>query len=151
MQATRQLDKIIAPAVIALGLEYIGCVQQQNTLRIYIDKKNGVTIEDCERASRQIGAVLDVEGLIKGRYKLEVSSPGIERPLFNEKDYVRFIGHKVQVVLKTPFNDRRKFVGNITKVTEDQITLVMDEKTMVTLPIAAVSKANLVWVPDVHK
>ena len=143
MKPTAELDAIIQPAADALGLEYVGCEFQQHVLRVYIDKVGGVNLDDCERASRQISALLDVADPIPRRYQLEVSSPGIERPLFHEAHYQRFIGRKVKIRLKAPIGDRRHYAGVITAVENGEV-IVNVEGQHIRLVIAAIDKANLV-------
>ena len=99
------LEAIIEPAVTAFGYELLGCEsvsagKGQRLLRVYVDSARGVTIDECAKISRQISAVLDVEDPIKGRYYLEVSSPGIERPLFTVAQCQRYLGQTVSVRLK---------------------------------------------------
>lgn len=86
-------------------------------LRIYIDRwPGGVTIEDCERVSRQVGALLDVSEMIDGQYHLEISSPGLDRPLYTLEQYRRFIGSRVKIRLRTLFEGRRNFDGRLTGI-----------------------------------
>src|SRR5437870_3087505 len=118
MGSYERLNQIIAPAVAALGYELVGCELAQDSgrqiLRVYVDGENGITLDGCAAVSRQISAVLDVEDPIKGRFLLEVSSPGLERPLFSLAHYQRFIGHKAKLRLRQPQEDgRRNFTGII--------------------------------------
>lgn len=131
-----QLNKMIAPAVAALGYELLGCEYipqgRRSILRVYIDAPQGITLSDCESASRQISAVLDVEDAVIGQYHLEVSSPGIERPLFTLAHYQRFMGAKIQVRLRTPLeNARRHITGILQKIIDDKIYLVVDDQEYV--------------------
>ena len=94
------------------------------TLRIYIDKPAGVTHEDCENVSHQVGTILDVEDLIPGgRYTLEVSSPGVERKLNHARDWARFVGQKVKVVLKQPIEKNKVWVGQLVSFTDGEAVL----------------------------
>lgn len=130
MAQADRLEALIEPAVAALGYELVGIeyrVQGRHSLlRVYIDTPEGVTLEDCERASHQISGVLDVEDPVQGQYTLEISSPGLERPLFKPAHYERFSGSDVQVRLKVPVNGRRKFKGRIVSVRDDQVVLDID-------------------------
>lgn len=141
------LDQMLSSAVSILGYEYWGCELfrqgRYSLLRVYIEKENGVTLEDCEQASRQISAVLDVEDPIPGGYTLEVSSPGMDRPLFTNEQYQRFIGQKVKLRLRTPINNRRNYQGELQAVSNETITVMGDGETWV-LPLAEIEKANLV-------
>lgn len=143
-----KLNNVIAPAVAALGYEFVGCQYYQGhrgLLRVYIDGENGITVHDCEQASRQISAVLDVEDPIEGRYDLEVSSPGSDRPLFTVEQFRRFLGRQVRIRLFIPRNDRRNYKGVLEAVTEEAITVIGDGETW-NLPLIDIEKANL--VPD---
>lgn len=112
-------------------------------LQVYIDTPHGVSIDDCERASRQISAVLDVENLIADRYNLEVSSPGLERPLFTHQQYQQYIGRNIRLRMNKAQEGRRNYTGQLAEMSEDSITLLVDG-TKVVLPFADIEKANLV-------
>src|SRR6185312_2141027 len=117
---TAALQELLAPTTAALGYELLGCVYvpqgRQAILRVYIDSPEGITVDDCERVSRQLGAVLDVEDPIRGYYALEVSSPGMDRPLFTLAHFQRFIGAKVNIRLHMPVGERKHFKGVIAAV-----------------------------------
>ena len=113
-------------------------------LRIFIDKEGGVTIEDCSNISRGIEAVLDAdEDLIPSKYVLEVSSPGIERELYNLKDFERFTGELAKVKTKTAIDDQKTFVGPIVSVDGSKITIDDRTRGMVSFDHSDVDKANL--------
>ena len=95
-------------------------------LRLYIDKESGITLDDCERVSHQVSGVLDVEDPIGGQYDLEVSSPGIDRPLFELEHYARFVGEDVKVRLDVPVDGSRSLVGKIATVEDDVVVLDVD-------------------------
>ncbi len=122
-----QIGKAIAPAIEALGLELWGVEQlrhgRNTTLRVFIDCMSGVTVDDCARVSRQLSAVLDVEDPIAGEYTLEVSSPGIERPLFTMAQFERYLGAEANIRLRVPVDGRRRFKGVIEKVLADKVLL----------------------------
>lgn len=143
----QRLEQIIEPAVAALGYELVGCRLYlqggHNLLRIYVDGPSGIRLEDCVKISRQISALLDVEDPINARYDLEVSSPGIERPLFKAEHYRQFIGRVANVTLRRPEGDRRRYRGVIHAVTGEEITLKIDETLMV-FALDNIEKANLV-------
>lgn len=111
-------------------------------LRIYIDKDGGVNLGDCERISREVGTLLDVEDLIDHPYNLEVSSPGLTRPLRSLDDFKRFKGRLCKVVTKKSINGKTDFLGEIVDVTEEEIK-VKERKGQVAIPFGVIKKANL--------
>jgi len=141
-----KIDELISPVVEAMGFEYVGCeylLQGHHAiLRIFIDKPEGVTLDDCSQVSRQIGALLDVENPITTKYTLEVSSPGFDRPLFTLDHYKKFIGETVSIHLSKPINNRKNFKGIITKIEGEQIFLSIDNEEY-QVPFSAVANANL--------
>jgi ribosome maturation factor RimP len=113
-------------------------------LRLFIDKPAGVTHGDCELISQQVGTILDVEDVIPGgRYTLEVSSPGVERKLTRPRDFERFIGQKIKVILRQPVEERRQWAGVLTEFAEGVITLEPTPGKSVRFPLEQVEKANL--------
>ncbi len=142
-----QLDELLAPAVAALGYEYLGLEYRQGKgalLRVYIDSPQGVGIEDCERVSHHVSTILDVEDLIPGEYNLEISSPGLDRPLFTLEQCRRFEGREIKVRMQSPIAGRRRFSGTLTAVTDTDIVLLLPEGESVSLSFDDVDKANLV-------
>lgn len=141
------LQQILAPAVSALGYELLGVERNQSgrhcLLRVYIDQESGITIEDCEKVSHQVSGVLDVEDPIKTAYTLEVSSPGLDRPLFTRAHFERFMGHDIKLRLTKPLNNRRVFTGTLHSMIDDDIILIVDG-TSYQLALANIDKANLV-------
>ncbi len=146
-QAPANIQSLIEPAVAALGYELVGAEYlsqgRHSLLRIYIDSEDGITLEDCERVSHQVSGILDVEDVIHGHYSLEVSSPGLDRPLFTLSHFKRFIGKQAKIKLATPIDGRRKFNGVIRAVGDNQVVLEMDAEE-IELPFNAIEKANLV-------
>lgn len=145
---TQQLWQLIEPAVQALGCELWGIEDGVHSksarLRIYIDRQpGGVTIEDCERVSRQVGALLDVSEMIDGQYHLEISSPGLDRPLYRLEQYHRFVGSRVKIRLRTLFEGRRNFDGRLTGIEGEDVVLMMGEHEYL-LPLCAIEKAHIV-------
>jgi ribosome maturation factor RimP len=113
-------------------------------LRLYIDKPAGVTHGDCEIVSEQLGTILDAENVIPGgHYTLEVSSPGVERKLTRPRDFERFTGKKIKVVLKQPLEDRKHWAGTLTAFADGIITLEPAPGKTVQFPMEQVDKANL--------
>jgi len=139
--------KLVEPIVINMGYELVGVEfitgQSPAILRVYIDKEDGVTIKDCESVSRQISAVFDVEDPITEVYNLEVSTPGLDRPLFKESDFVQYAGHVVKIKLSIPFEERRNFKGVLTGVEDSMIVIVVDNLEYL-LPFEQIEKANVI-------
>lgn len=146
-QATGKLESLLDPAVSALGYELVGIEYlsqgRHSLLRVYIDSEAGITVDDCERASRQISGVLDVEDPISGQFTLEVSSPGLDRPLFTAEHYERFAGNLVQIRLHAPIDGRRKFKGHLHGVRDGNVIVEVDGEEMA-LPLEGIEKAQLV-------
>jgi ribosome maturation factor RimP len=129
-----------------LGVEWIPS-GGQGTLRVYIDAEGReVGIDDCESASRELSATLDVEDPIPGHYVLEVSSPGIDRPLFSAEHFAQFIGEQAKVVLKAPINNRRRLRGKIIEAAPERIVVDVDGVGPFEFAHADVESARL--VPD---
>ena len=127
----RDIEELLRPSIVSLGCEWWGCefVQQgrHGLLRVYIDKPEGVGIDDCQQVSRQVSALLDVHDLIPGQYRLEISSPGIPRPLFYPAQYQRYVGQMVQIKVARPIAGQRKMTGAIFSVKDDTLTLTINE------------------------
>ncbi|HHJ37939.1 MAG: ribosome maturation factor RimP [Methylothermaceae bacteria B42] len=146
-----QLKQLLEPVITGLGYELVGIEwtadpKQRRVLRIYIDIEDGVTVDDCELVSGQISALLDVEDPIPGNYVLEVSSPGLDRPLFTLAHFRRFIGEPVRIHLQQPLEGRKRFKGTIKAIHDNQVTLVSQEGETVDIPFEWIEKARL--VPD---
>jgi ribosome maturation factor RimP len=141
------LEELLMPAVSALGYELLGVERIQNgrrgLLRVYIDQESGISVEDCEKVSHQVSGVLDVEDPIKSAYTLEVSSPGLDRPLFKRAHFEKFIGHDIKVRLSKPLNNRRVFNGTLQNVIDNDIMIMVDG-TAYQLTLGNIEKANLV-------
>ena len=145
-----QIDRLIellAPVVMDLGYEFVGMELNPHPangfVRIYIDAEDGITLEDCEKVSREVSAQLDVDDVIKGRYNLEISSPGMDRPLFTAEQFSRFIGETVKVTLARPVEGRRKLKGTIVNVENATISVDVDGQQFA-FDNADVVKARLV-------
>lgn len=137
----------IGPVVTAMGYEFVGGELTSQgggaLLRLYIDSENGITVDDCSRVSYQVSAMLDVEDPIQGNYSLEISSPGLDRPLFELAQYERFTGQQIKLRVFAPIENRRKFVGTLLRVDGENIHLLVDEKEIV-LPFSEIEKANVI-------
>ena len=142
-----KLRELLQPVIEALECELWGLELQsggkRKLLRIYIDSENGIGVEDCERVSRQSGSVLDVEEAINGEYILEVSSPGMDRPLYDIGQYEKYIGEDISLRLRFPYDGRRNFKGRLTGVDGDEVILVVSD-TEYLFPIEGIDKANVV-------
>lgn len=146
----KQLEDILRPVVEGLGYEFWGIEYlsqgHHSKLRVFIDDaEKGINIDDCEKVSRQISGVMDVEDPIQTEYTLEVSSPGMDRPLFRLEHYEAFVGHKVQIKLRMAFEGRRKFQGLIKGVEGDEVVVVVDDHEYL-LPFDSIEKANIMPV-----
>lgn len=147
MVTKETLEALIQPIAEAMGLELWGVEfivhRKSSVLRIYIDRENGVGLEDCEQLSRQLSAVLDVEDPIPGEYTLEVSSPGLDRPLYSLSQYRRFIGETIDVKLRFPYEARRKYKGTLKAIEADDVILMVDDHEYL-FPFEGIEKARLV-------
>lgn len=145
-----ELTELLTPVIADLGLECLGVEYSpshgNSLVRIYIDAPDRpVTVDDCEIVSRQVSATLDVHDPIQGRYTLEVSSPGIDRPLYTPAHFARFVGQAAKVEVNLPINGRRRFSGPIRSVENGTISLEQDG-VVVAIAHGNVQKAKL--VPD---
>ena len=141
------LNALIEPVVIGLGYQLWGIEKVQQgrrvTLKIYIDAKGGVTIEDCAKVSRQVSGLLDVEDPISGDYLLEVSSPGIDRRLFKPEHFDLCKGEKIQVILRQAFEGQRKWKGVLCGLDEGDAVLRVDDTQEIVLPLASIERARV--------
>ena len=144
-----KLTNLLKPLVEDLGYEFVGLEHRSNpknsVLVVYIDTPDGIAVEDCEKVSREAAALLDVEDPIPGRYNLEISSPGLDRPLFSLEQFDQFAGDVAQVTLYAPMEGRRKFKGRILGTEEGRIKLELEDEEVL-LDADNVAKARL--VPD---
>lgn len=133
-QVAPKLRQLIQPVVEGLGYEFVGAEflaqGRHSLLRIYIDKaETGISVDDCERVSRQISGVFDVEDPISGQYSLEISSPGLDRPIFKFEDFARFIGEQVSVKLSVAQKGRKNFKGFVRGLENEVIALDVEGET----------------------
>jgi len=146
-QQASRISALIEPSLTALGYELVGVEYmpqgKHSLLRIYIDHENGIDVDDCQQASQQISGVMDVEDPLKGQYTLEVSSPGLDRPLFKAAHYERFVGEIVELRLHSAIEGRRRFTGTIAGVENEIVLLELDDGQQIELPLAGIEKANL--------
>ncbi len=140
---------LLEPVVAGLGYELIeiefSSSGHSSLVRVFIDRTDGggVGLDDCERASRSIGAVLDAEDPVGHEYQLEVSSPGFDRPLRTAAHFARFAGSEARIELAAPIDGRRRFRGRLGQVEEGMVTIEVDRKEW-KLPLSGISKARLV-------
>ncbi|BFM18312.1 ribosome maturation factor RimP [Maricurvus nonylphenolicus] len=142
-----QLKELLEPVVESMecqlwGLEYFS-QGRHSTVRLYIDKEGGVNLEDCEKVSRQVSSVMDVEDPIAGEYSLEVSSPGMDRPLYTLEQFAAYTGEQVSIKLRSAFEGRRKFTGLLNGVEDDDVLVVVDDNEYL-LPLELIEKANII-------
>ena len=146
---TQQLETLLEPVVNSMDYEFVGLefISQgrHSILRIYIDSENGVGVDDCADVSRQLSAVLDVEDPIASEYSLEISSPGLNRPLFKLSQYEQFLGEEVKFKTIRPQleNGQRKFKGTITAVENNNVVFDIDNEVL-SVPFIDIDKANIV-------
>lgn len=142
------LERILTAVVEAMGYEWVGMEfhprRNNALLRIYIDNKAGITVDDCQRVSHQVSGVLDVEDLIAGQYTLEISSPGLDRPLFRAEHYERFAGSEVRLQLREMLNGRRKLIGRLQGIRDGEVVIVDSEGQEWRAPLEQIDKARLV-------
>ena len=143
----QNLQEMLQDAVEDLGCELCGIECQRvgrfMTVRLFIDKDGGVTVDDCADVSRQVSAILDVEDPIADKYNLEVSSPGLDRPLFTLPQFERYIGQDIAVHLRIPVMERRKWQGKLERIEKDMITLIVGDQEQI-LVFGNIQKANIV-------
>ncbi len=147
MAMISELNRLIEPAVEAVGFEFVGLEYvaegRHSVLRVYIDHDDGITVDNCADVSRQVSAVLDVEDPISGQYNLEVSSPGMDRPLFKLEHFERYQGEEIKLRSHAPGDGRRNFRGVLQAVEGDQISLNVDGQEF-TVAFDNVEKARIV-------
>ena|SRR5689334_18045475 len=141
-----RLTALIEPLAGSLGYELVelefAAGRSHGVLRIFIDRPEGIRVEDCERMSREVSALLDVEDPIPTAYTLEVSSPGFDRVLRTKPHFERFVGERVHVELKVPREGRRRYTGLLRQVADAGIEIEVDRQ-MVNVPFAEIGKARL--------
>jgi len=141
------LWELFEPVVSGMGYDLIEIEHFPNpkhgVLRLYIDKENGVNVDDCSSVSRQISALIDVEEPVRGQFNLEVSSPGLDRPLRRLQDFQRFIGSTVKLKTVMPLEGQRNFKGRLLAASEETLVIETDTEE-ISLPMGAIEKARIV-------
>ncbi len=152
---TEMIDRvraIILPIVLNEGMEVVDIEYRRESggwvLRVILDKEGGVTLDDCTRVSQEAGRSLDVEDIIPTSYTLEVSSPGLTRPLKTERDFVKHLHRLVKVKTVDPIENRRQFKGRLMSVSENSVEIQVEGRIF-QIPFSNVAKANLEVDPDV--
>ena len=149
MPAAPDAMSVIAAGVVEpMGFELVGVEFHSRpghggVLRVYIDHQDGIDVDDCAAVSRQLSAVLDVEDPIREAYDLEISSPGLDRPLFKREDYLRFAGHQVSIRLRDKLDGRRRYKGVLQGLDEDKVLVDADGERW-ELPLELIEQARLV-------
>ncbi len=147
MALTETVKELVTPILDSLNLILFDITYQKagkrGLLRIFIDKEGGVTLDDCQRVSQEVGAILEVKDAVPGGYNLEVSSPGINRPMRHQGDYERYEGSKLKIKLYAPLENRRNYIGFNRGVDEGILTLEITPEQTLRIPISEISRANL--------
>ncbi len=147
MARPQQLTEMLRPVVESMGfvfwgLEFISA-GKQSMLRVFIDHADGITVDHCAQVSRQVSSVLDVEDPIAQEYNLEVSSPGMDRPIFTLEQYAALAGNIVEVRLRMAFDGRRKFKGRLVGIEQEDVVVHVDDNEYL-LPFELIDKAHVV-------
>lgn len=129
----QQIQAVVQPLVDSLGLELVHIESivhnRQKFVRIYIDNSKGVGLDDCVAVSRELGDLIDIHVEDIGSYRLEVSSPGPNRPLKTKADFIRFQGERIKIETHEVLEGRRKFTGILEKINDDSVTIAVDGKS----------------------
>jgi ribosome maturation factor RimP len=143
----RKIEDIVSPTIVGMGYELVRVAMSRGggTLQIMIEPADGrpMDVEDCATLSRALSAVLDVDDPIPTAYTLEVSSPGIDRPLTREKDYVRWAGHVVRMETTQPIEGRRRFKGTLLGLENGTVRMKLEDGTEADVPLAQITRAKL--------
>ncbi|MGD9971892.1 MAG: ribosome maturation factor RimP [Desulfatirhabdiaceae bacterium] len=146
-EVIRQVEALATPLCLSEGMELVHVEYQRESsgviLRVYIDKPGGVTLNDCVNISRQLSDILEVHLEIAGVYNLEVSSPGVDRPLSKPADYDRFRGHLARIKTRQAIDGQKIFTGVLAGLTDGRVTVTCGQKTVV-IPHEEISRAKLV-------
>jgi len=150
MTAVDSLTALLEPVVEGLGYELVGVEYHPNgrrgLLRVYIDHAEGIGVDDCARVSHQVSGVLDVEDPLPGEYLLEISSPGLDRPVFKPADFQRFAGERVRLRLRGLVDGRRKYRGRLLGLRGETV-LIEEAGAEVAVPLSEIDRANLELEP----
>lgn len=144
----QRIRTLVEPVLSSLGFELVdvrlGTDFGRQVLRIFIDREGGVTVGDCQKASQEMNTLLDVEEVVRERYFLEVSSPGLDRPLVKPADFVRYTGKEAVLKTSEPLEGRRNYKGLLKGMEGEEVLIVIDGQEF-KVPIRLIEKANLVY------
>ncbi len=142
----QSVEELIAPVLSSEDLELVDVEYKKEgkgwTLRVFIDKPGGITLQDCQATSHRVEDMIEIDGLIPSHYILEVSSPGLDRPLKKEKDFLRYKGKRIRLTTFSPVNNQKKFKGMIRDFKEDTLILE-DQEEVFQIPLIHIAKARL--------
>ncbi|OGP81297.1 MAG: hypothetical protein A2Z08_09805 [Deltaproteobacteria bacterium RBG_16_54_11] len=143
----QKAEAILEPLLEAEGLSLVDIEYKWERggwiFRVLIDKTQGITLDDCARVSREFGQLLDVENIIPASYRLEVSSPGLDRPLKKEADFIKYTGRRVRIKTREPVSGRRNFKGDLLGCAEAKVTVKVEGGEVFVIPLSSILKANL--------
>ncbi len=153
-QVIKKIEELVQPLLDELGCELVDLEYQREqrgwVLRFFLDKEGGINLDDCAMASREISSLMDVENIINTAYSLEVSSPGIERPLKKPQDFKRFSGQLVKIKTLDSIDpdatgkNRKTFIGTLSGLEDDNVLLILKNKNdAVAIALSQIDKANL--------
>lgn len=150
----KKIENLITPALADMGFEVVRVLlttSSRPTLQIMAEKPDGTMgVDDCEDVSRTVSALLDVENPVPSAYTLEVSSPGLDRPLTRLKDFQNFVGHEARVEVDPPVDDRKRFKGILAGVEGENVLITVEEE-QISLPFADIQKAKLLLTDELIK
>ena len=148
---SEHLTELVRPVVEGLGFQFWGLEYlsqgKHSALKVYIDAEKGIDVDDCAAVSRQISSLMDVEDVLKGKYMLEVSSPGMDRRLFELAQFELCKGSQVKVNLRSPFEGKRRYTGLLCGVEDGDVVIRLDEEEML-FPFEDIDRAQIVPVFD---
>jgi len=145
---TKRIAELVEPVLDEFGYELVDVEYLSKhgkwVLQVFIDRTGGISIDDCVQVSRELGDLIDIKEIIEHEYVLEVSSPGVNRPLKKEKDFMRAIGLKIKATTKTPIKGRRNFTGRLEEFRNGELYIDINGKQII-LPYEEIGKANIVY------
>lgn len=144
MTSHKERDALIESALTAEGYEYLGAWRERDSLCVFIDHAEGVSVNDCQKASQLLSPLLLAEGVLNERMGLDVSSPGLNRPLFKPCHYQKQIGQEVQIKLLTSLGGRKRFKGNLDHADEQSISVSVDQESF-KIDYAIIDRANVCY------
>ena len=145
-ETQERVRALVEPILSEQGMELVDLEYRREgrgwVVRLYIDKEGGITLDDCSRVSQEIGTSLDIEDFVAAPYTLEVSSPGLNRPLKSEKDFLKYRDRLIKVKTVDPIDHRKHFKGMLRGISEERIEMEIDGG-IIYIPLANVAKANV--------